>query len=442
MLRAETGGQSVRGRLVALGALCWIAPVTSGAESAPLPTPLTLEQALALADETHPDLDLARADLERSRARLIDAEARSGARLLADLTPERAQPSAGGPDINDSRARILLSKQLTDFGRQAALEAAAGAELVGRELALIDSRQRRRLDIMRRFFDVLLADLRYAVDNEDMAHRYVTYDRVRQRHELGHVSEVELLESENAYREVLIARTESEKRQAGSRLQLAVALNRPNDVPGELVRPALADLERDAPDYKTLLKEALDASPVVIAARKEVEAAARSVEAARARNRPVLTGEAEAAQYNEARGLGRNDWRIGLNLRIPLYDGGETDADIARAASEHATREARLKKAEQELQQAVLDLVQEIETLKVRRTVAKQRLAYRDTALERTRSLYELEVQANLGDALVRLTEAQYLAARADFELALAWARVEALTGRLAPASSNKERTP
>ena len=441
MIRADRGGRSVRRQLLALGALCSIAPAASGSESAPLPTPLTLEQALALADDTHPDLDLARADLERSRARLIEAEARSGARLLADLTPERAQPAAGGSDINDSRARILLSKQLTDFGRQAALEAAAGAELVGRELALIDSRQRRRLDIMRRFFDVLLADLRYAVDNEDMAHRYVNFDRVRQRYELGQVSEVELLESENAYREVLIARTESEKRQAGSRLQLAVALNRPNQVPGELVRPALAHLEREAPDYRTLLKEALEASPVVVAARKELEAAARSVEAARARNRPVLTAEAEAARYNETRGLGRNDWRIGLNLRIPLYDGGETDADIARAIAEHATREARLKKAEQDLQQAVLDLVQEIETLKVRRAVARQRLEFRDAALERTRSLYELEVQANLGDALVRLTEAQYLAARADFELALAWARVEALTGRLAPAPP-KERTP
>jgi hypothetical protein len=102
---------------------------------------------------------------------------------------------------------------------------------------------------------------------------------------------------------------------------------------------------------------------------------------------------------------------------------------------------ARLRKAEHELQGTVLDLVQEIETLKVRRTAARQRLQFRDTALERTRSLYELEVQANLADALVRQTEAQYLAARADFDLALAWARVEALTGRLAPQPS-KERVP
>ena len=159
----------------------------------PLPSPLTLGQALALADETHPDLDVARADIERARGRLLEQEARQGTRAYFDLTPERVNPSMGGGGGNDSRARILLSKQLTDFGRTRALESSAQDEMAGREQAFLDARQRRRLDIMARFFDVLLADLRYAADNEEMAQRYVTYDKVRERHTLGQVSDVELL---------------------------------------------------------------------------------------------------------------------------------------------------------------------------------------------------------------------------------------------------------
>lgn len=406
----------------------------------PLPKPLSLEHALTFADEPHPQLALAEAEIARARARVLEAESRAGTRLFADVTPERAQPAIGGPDINDSRARVLLSKQLYDFGRQSALEAAAGAELAGRGLALVDRRQRRRLEIMRRYFDVLLADLRYAVDNEDMAHKYVTYDRLRQRHEIGQLSEVELLEAENRYRETLIARTASDKRQAATRLQLAVAINRPNDVPGELIRPKLAALDREVPDYKALLQEVLENNPTAVAARREMEASDRSIEAARARRRPVLSGEAEYADYEQARGLGRNEWRVGVNLRIPILDGGETDADVARAVADKSAREARVGEIEHELQQAVLDLVQEIETLRVQRTAAQQRLLFRDTALERTRTLYELEVQANLGDALVRLTEAQFLAARADFDLALAWARIEALTGKLAPATTKEQK--
>lgn len=422
-----------------LGALCLGADVLAQKPVAPLPSPLTLGQALALADESHPDLDVARADVDRARAQSLAQEARQGARAYLDLTPEWVNPSTGGGGTNDSRARILLSKQLTDFGRTRALESAARDEVAGRELALLDTRQRRRIDIMARFFDVLLADLRYAVDNEEMAHRYVVYDRVRERQALGQVSEVELLEYENRYREALISRTESQKRQAATRLQLALALNRPNEIPAELVQPALKELEREIPDHKALFEAAQKANPVLAALRKDAEAARAALTAERARSRPTLNAEIEAAEYERTLS-GRNNFRAGLSLRVPLYQGGEVDAEVTRAAAEQATREARLRRAEHELQKTVLDGVQELETLKVRREAAKQRLAFRDLYLDRARAIYEMEVQTNLGDAMVRLTEAQWLAARADFELALALARIDALTGKLVDAPAQEKK--
>ncbi len=54
---------------------------------------------------------------------------------------------------------------------------------------------------------------------------------------------------------------------------------------------------------------------------------------------------------------------------------------------------------------------------------------YRDLYLDRSRALYELEVRTDLGDAMARSTEAQWLAAQADYRLLLAWARLDALTG-------------
>jgi len=40
-------------------------------------------------------------------------------------------------------------------------------------------------------------------------------------------------------------------------------------------------------------------------------------------------------------------------------------------------------------------------------------------------------VKSDLGDAMTRTTEAQWLAAQVEFRLALAWARLDALTGDL-----------
>jgi len=91
--------------------------------------------------------------------------------------------------------------------------------------------------------------------------------------------------------------------------------------------------------------------------------------------------------------------------------------------------------------QTVLDLVQELENLKVERNAAKVRTNYRDLYLDRSRALYELEVNSDLGDAMTRVTEAQWLAAQVEFRLALAWARLDALTGDLIQPST-QEHTP
>jgi outer membrane protein TolC len=424
--------------LLLIGAAQAATVATSGA----LPSPLTLEQALAFAEEAHPDLDRAQARLQAAQAGLDQAESTNGTRAFVDLTPQAVLPSTR-PDndlVNDSRARFLISKRLYDFGRTASLSEAARADIAARETALLDARQTRRLDILARYLDVLLVDLRYAVDNEAMAHHYVTFDKSRERHRLGQISDIELLELEQRYQDALILRTRSQKRQAQMRLQLAIALNRPDELPAELVLPQFSGNERAVPEHKAVLDKALQQNPGLVALRQETEAARAQVAAERARRYPVLSAEGEAARY--VRELpSRDDLRATLNLRIPLTQGGEDQAAIALALARLYEQEARQRRAELDLRQTVLDLVQELESLKIERNAAKVRTNYRDLYLDRSRALYELEVNSDLGDAMARVTEAQWLAAQVEFRLALTWARLDALTGDLIQPST-QERTP
>ena len=96
-------------------------------------------------------------------------------------------------------------------------------------------------------------------------------------------------------------------------------------------------------------------------------------------------------------------------------------------------QEARMARAELDLRQTVLDLVQEAETRKVERAAAQVKIGYRDLYLDRSRALYELEVRTDLGDAMTQMTTAQWEAAQAEFRLALTWAKIDALTGQLLP---------
>ena len=436
--RAGAAGQWVTAAFCLL-----MAPfVNADGQPASLPNPLTLDQALGMADAAQPDLELARARLEAAQAGLARAESNDGLRVEAGLTPQTVLPSlrTNNDYVNDSFARLLVQKPLYDFGRTAALTGSARAEIAARELGYLDARQARRLDIMARFFDVLLADLRYAVDNEAMAESYVTFDKSRERHRVGQISDIDLLQLENRYQDRLVARTRSQKRQAQTRLQLAVALDRPDDLPSDLALPRFPGNDRAAPDYKALYETARQKSPVLLALRRETEAAREQVAAERARRYPVLSAEGELARY-ERDFASRSDVRAMLNLRIPLWQGGEDSAAIGLAVARLHEAEAREKRAGLDLRQTVLDLVQELESLKVERNAAKVRNAYRDLYLDRSRALYELEVRTDLGDAMTRVTEAQWQAANVEFGLALAWARVDALTGELVQ-SNERNKNP
>jgi len=413
-------------------ALVLLASPVGRAADEPLPNPLTLDHVLQLADAPHPDIDRVRAQLDAARAGLAQAESASGIRAYLDGTPQWVLPSTRATDeyVNDSRARFVVGKRLYDFGRSASLESAARAEIESREQQMLDARQARRLELMSRFFDVLLADLRYAVDNETLAYRYVRFDQSRDRVRLGQMSEVDHRELETLYQDSLIDRTRSLKRQAQSRQQLALALNRPGQLPADLVLPQFPGNEREPPELEAQFEQARQRNPLLQGLRKEVESARARVDAERARRYPVLSAEGEVARY-EREFPGRDDVRATLNLRIPIWQGGEDRAAIEAALARFNESDARLRRAELDLRQTLLDLIQEIETLRIERNAAKVRSAWRELYLDRARALYEMEVRTDFGDAQTRITEAQWLAAQAEFRLALAWARLEAVTGQL-----------
>ena len=54
----------------------------------------------------------------------------------------------------------------------------------------------------------------------------------------------------------------------------------------------------------------------------------------------------------------------------------------------------------------------------------------RDLYLDLSRALYEQEVQADLGDAMVKSSEARLRTAETEFAIARTWARIGLLTGK------------
>lgn len=397
---------------------------------APLPDPLTLEYALSLADEPHPDLEQARAELDQAEAVRLAVEAQMGVNMGVEARAQWVEPAEQAPDQsnNDSSAVFYVQKRLYDFGHTGAGRSAAESDIKGRELLYLDARYRRRVQIAEDFFNVLLADLEHARDSEAMAVAYVDLDKIRDRHELKQVSDIVLLEAESQYQQTRRRAEESRARQQARRARLADTLNRPGNLAANLAEPDFSGNRRELPSLEQLTGDALANNSVLLGLRARMQAAQERVQAARAEQNPVLRGEFSAAYY-ERQLNSRDDLRAALVLDVPLYKGGAVQAGVAAAQAELRGLRAQYARAEMAVRQSVLETWQEINILRVQREEVQALSAYRDLYLDRSRALYELEVRADLGDAMVRAGEARLRTAQTEHGLALAWARLDALAG-------------
>jgi outer membrane protein TolC len=396
----------------------------------PLPQPLTLEYALSLVDEGHPDLIAEQAEQARLAAQLQGVDAMNSLDISVEGRARWVDPPSidNGDVVEDHKLSLFVRKPLYDFGRTDALRQAAQRASLGREHHYQAVRNSRRIAIMQAFFDVLLSDMESARDNEALAVAYIALDRLRDRQELGQASDIEVLESEAEYQRASYQYAQSGAGQRATRARLANLLNRPGMPPSDVLKPKLDYKQRKLPEFETLVEQAMQGNPDILALQSELEAAQQRIEAARADNRPRLDGELEASNY--AREIGSNDrWRAGVTLQVPIYSGGRVDATVASQRAQQYMAQAQLDKARYDLRQNVLDLWLELQNLQLLQERASSEQNFSELYLDRSRANYEMEFTADLGDAMVRLSAAQLGLAQVEYRQAIAWERLDALTG-------------
>jgi len=399
---------------------------------------LTLDDALAAVTAAHPDRRMAESDLAVSRADRDQAASRQDFNLFLDgalrtgLRPNEA-PLYGGEWQSDNVGRLVARKPLLDFGRTEQSVSAADQEIVSRQAELINVESLRRIDIMARFFDVLVADQQYVADNEFMTVAYLEWDKARERFELGIGNRPDLMRLEAFYQDWRERRNASLQNMRSTRQKLAHAMYRPDKLPTELAEPALKDNARTVPDYASLQAWVMEKNPRIQALQAQLSAADSRLAAIRAERNPILDAEVIGGAYSRE-STTRDDLSAGLVFTIPLYQGGRVDARVARELALKERRAAELEKLKLDLADTLLATLQEIDWLRSSgRPAADIQVEFRDWALERARAEYELELKTNLGSSMAQTQAAQLRRKQIEYRLALALARLEALSGGSLP---------
>ncbi|MDP1862878.1 MAG: TolC family protein [Thiobacillus sp.] len=389
---------------------------------------LTLEAALASVSAAHPDRRVAESELAVARADREQAGSRQDFNLFLDGSLRTGHRPDGDWEP-DNIGRIVARKSLLDFGRSSQAIAAADQEVVARQAALFNVENLRRIDIMARYFDVLMADMQYAADNELMAVTYVSWDNARKRFEVGQISQPELMRIEATFQDVRERRYASQQRMSSTRQKLAHAMNQPRVFPSELEEPALKENARAVADFNMLLAAVMRNNPRVLALQAQVAAMDGRIAAVRADRNPTLDAEVIGAGYSRSSNT-RDDLSAGLVFTIPLYQGARVDARVARELAQKERVAAELEKLKLDLSESLYTTLQEIQWLRESgRAAADKQIEYRDWALERARAEYEMEMKTSLGASMADTQLALLRRKQVEYRLALALARLDALSG-------------
>lgn len=440
------GGQARRRRFVprlaglamaalALPGLAGLSGVVVAAEGpSSLPQPLTLSAILHVSLDGQYAVMSRRADVDFSQSDMaqVDSWYRPQVTIKGRLRYFNANdvaPDQG--DHGDNAIGVQARQNLYDFGRHGHLSDAARQKVAGARLDLLDTEQAQRLAIMRAFFDVLLADQRYAMLNERMAIYYVRYDKAKDRRELGLTSDYDLAKFQREYQDVFLQRSQADAERRITRRRLAELLGRPGQIPQKLANPKLGFLfKRQLPDLDAALKSVLAGDPQLQALRARYTASEDSLLAARQDNMPSIYAQLDGNSYERELGS-RDPFRAGLYITFPLYQGGAHNAAVGKAQAERMKLQAAIARRSALLREQTTDL---LEMIQVYRGPGLSRIKalenYSDLNFTRKQTLYQMEKATDLGDAMVEESSAQLERMKNDFSLAMNWARLMALEGK------------
>jgi hypothetical protein len=94
-------------------------------------------------------------------------------------------------------------------------------------------------------------------------------------------------------------------------------------------------------------------------------------------------------------------------------------------------KQSELSSYEMTLRQQLLDDWMALQELQVERDGLLVKGDYRDLYLDRSRTLYDLDLASDLGDSMTQIAAVQYERAKNLYQIQLTQARLDALTGGL-----------
>lgn len=396
-----------------------------------LPSPLNLTILLNDYAQKSPQINLQQANIDYAKAVLGENQVENS--WQANIAGRLGQREFAEQQQDHNQLALHVGKVLYDFNRADSRYSADESTVEQQLIRLQDVQNQQRLSIVKAYFNVLLADFQYRIDNEGMAVEYVGFDKVKDKHAVGRLSDVDLLKAEQTYQASLVKRMQAEQMQLQTRIELANVLGLPSARPDELTFPKLKAFKKRSIkgiDLETLQNQVIEKNTEMQAFAKAKQALLFELENASKTSSPTLRADAWVGQLSSQPEVREGTWKAELTMDIPLYDGGASSLAINKAQASLSIMKAKQQQLEQSLRSQVSQIYFQLKLIQAEKKQHQAFGDYADLYLDLSRALYENESSTDLGDSMVRLSEANYQMVAWQFKQALLWLELDYLLGQ------------
>ncbi|MES1241513.1 MAG: TolC family protein [Acidobacteriota bacterium] len=405
---------------------------------------LTLPEAVERALARFPAVEAARARQQEAEEALGEARAsrRPRGRVTGSATqyqePMVVTPIHGfGPglfpefDETLGQATLTVSYPLLDNGGIDAQVRSAGSQLEAAGAAVGSAEQLLARRVAAAYLAALGQSQVLAAHDHRLDALRAELSRVQQRYDVGRAAKVEILRAEAALANAEADRVRLSSAVDNAERELARLLDSPLDETraARLVPVRVEGGPVSSEAREELAAAGIEASPAVAQARSQVAAAEAGTALARSILRPDVRAVGNYNEWTSSQGNFTGEWNVGLQLTVPLFDGGVTRRRIARA-------EAGVTAAQEQVRLAEVQVREDVDRAAAAAEEAEARIASLAKAEERfaevvrvqklmldegagTQTDY-LNAEADLLGVRASLAEARHAAALARVDLARA----------------------
>jgi len=395
---------------------------------------LTLDEAVAVAMKSHPQVIEARENLRGAEARTGQAIANYYPQIsiAADWSRGRSffAVKEGVMDSEVNTDALYLKQTIYDFGRTAGAVEAARSNRDAADKSLAVTRQDLALRVRSAFYLLLATGKQVSAVKETVKAREDVYRQAQEFFNQGIRAKVDVARAEANLFAAKTSLIRAENNREIAKVELANAMGIASLGERVLVEPSPVSVY--LPEQSQTKQEAMSNRAELHQLAALNRAANANLKTAKGSYLPILSGTATVGYADRDFPPAGNVWGVGLNLTMPLFSGFSSVEQVREASANInaiAARQSNLK----------LQIVQEVESARLGVNEAAARIASTEkevAATDESKALAEGRYQEGVGsiievtDAQSQALDAQTAHIQAQYDYYTALARLDRAIGK------------